>query len=104
MSAHSTSFVLTLTCPDQPGIVSRVSTFIAENGGNIVDSAQFGDKETQRFCMRLHVVFEGETVDGDVLRAGFAEIAKTYNMQWGLYDSEKPARVLIMVSRYDHCL
>ncbi len=94
-------YVLTLTCPDRPGIVRDVSTFIADNDGNIIDSAQFGDPETDLFCMRIHFA-AGIAEDG--LRQGFSSVADRYAMDWGLFDFTKPARVLIMVSKFDHCL
>ncbi|MEM8814350.1 MAG: formyltetrahydrofolate deformylase [Pseudomonadota bacterium] len=101
-SAHE--FVLTLTCPDRPGIVRDVSTYIAANGGNIADSAQFGDPETNLFSMRIHFVTGSEDNMEEALRDGFAEVADQYDMGWGLHDYSKPARVLIMVSKFDHCL
>ncbi|MEM9531503.1 MAG: formyltetrahydrofolate deformylase [Pseudomonadota bacterium] len=96
-------FVLTLTCPDQPGIVRDVTAFVAENGGNILDSAQFGDRETHRFCMRLHFETSPEQSQAD-LRAAFQEVADRHQMAWGLHDYARPARVLVMVSKFDHCL
>jgi len=104
MSGAQNEFVLTLTCPDRPGIVRDVSTFIAENDGNIMDSAQFGDPETELFCMRIHFVVDSTTDVAESLERRFADVADRYAMTWGLYDYMKPARVLIMVSKFDHCL
>ncbi len=100
-ASETHEYVLTLTCPDRPGIVRDVSTFIADNDGNIIDSAQFGDPETNLFCMRIHFA-AGIAEDG--LRQAFADVADRYDMDWGLFDFTKPARVLIMVSKFDHCL
>ncbi len=98
----SSEFILTLTCPDQPGIVHDVSGFIVANGGNILESSQFGDQRSNRFCMRIH--FAVDDADEATLRSNFAEVANRHQMTWGLHDSSRPARVLIMVSKLDHCL
>ncbi|HTB04970.1 MAG TPA: ACT domain-containing protein, partial [Bradyrhizobium sp.] len=73
-------YVLTLSCPDRPGIVSAVSTFLAHNGQNILDAQQFNDVETRNFFMR--VVFEAAdlAVDLPALQTGFAAIAERFNM------------------------
>ncbi len=97
-------FVLNLTCPDQPGIVRDVSAFVADKGGNIIDSAQFSDRKTQRFCMRLHFEFEFVEIDSQMLAKDFQEISGRYEMESGFHDYAKPARVLVLVSRFDHCL
>ncbi len=104
MSKSANEFVLTLTCPDKPGIVRDVSTFIAGNDGNIIDSAQFGDAETRLFSMRIHFAIDAVEDVAEPLATDFAEVADRYAMTWGLHDYSKPARVLIMVSRFDHCL
>ncbi len=104
MSRTGTEFVLTLTCPDRPGIVRDVSAFIAEHDGNIMDSAQFGDPETELFSMRIHFVVDSSDDRTEALESRFSAVADRYTMTWGLHDYTKPARVLIMVSKFDHCL
>jgi formyltetrahydrofolate deformylase len=94
------SAVLTLSCPDKPGIVARVSTFLFEAGANIVDAQQFDDKETGKFFMR--VVFEA--ADLTAIRDGFAAIGKTFAMDWSLRDSAQRLKVMLLVSKFDHCL
>ena len=69
--------ILTLSCPDQPGIVARVSTFLFERGCNILDAQQFDDQETGVFFMR--VVFEGGAAED--LREAFAPLAKGFSMR-----------------------
>jgi len=100
----TTRTILTLSCTDRPGIVGSVGTFLADHGCNIVESAQFGDVDSGRFFMR--VVFEtlaaGQTFD-EVKRA-FAVTAGRFGMAWQLHDAGEKPRVLIMVSRQDHCL
>lgn len=99
--------ILTLSCTDRPGIVGAVGTFLAESGCNIVESAQFGDVDSDRFFMR--VVFEpvgdaaGRTRMGDVERA-FAAVAKRFAMRWELHDASDKPRALILASKQDHCL
>ncbi len=96
-------FILTLVCPDTPGIVHDVSGFILDSSGNILESAQFGDAAEGRFCMRIH--FEtGAPADVEELRARFAPIAEKFGMNWSLADCSVLPRVLIMVSKFDHCL
>jgi formyltetrahydrofolate deformylase len=97
-------FILTLSCADRPGIVGAVGSFLADNGCNIIDSAQFGDVDTGRFMMR--VLFERLEVAPQraPLAAAFADIGERFAMRWELHDAQERPRVLIMVSRLDHCL
>ncbi len=93
----SREFVLTLSCPDRVGIVHAVSGLVAEQGANIIDSQQFGDVTTGRFFMRVHF-------EGPIDTAGIAPLAERFDMRWELHDTQDRPRVLIMVSRQDHCL
>jgi formyltetrahydrofolate deformylase len=97
-------YILTLSCPDQRGIVHRVSGFLADHGCNIIDSAQFGDQETCRFFMRVHFAAEDAAVADAALRADFAELADTLRLEWHLHDAHRKPRVLLMVSKIGHCL
>ncbi|MTW09206.1 formyltetrahydrofolate deformylase [Pseudoduganella eburnea] len=97
-------YILTLSCHDQRGIVHRVSGFLAEHGCNIIDSAQFGDAETQRFFMRVHFAREDAAVSDAVLREDFARVAASMGMEWALHDAHAKPRVLLMVSKIGHCL
>ena len=95
--------VLTVQCKAKRGIVSAVSTYLAENGCNITDSAQFDDLESGRFFMR--VSFQDEDGQGaETLRAGFAPIAAEFAMEAAIHDSAHRMRVLLMVSSFGHCL
>ena len=98
---RSSQSILTLSCPDRPGIVAAVSTLLFEHGCNIVDAQQFDDAETGRFFMR--VVFEGGE-DFAGLTQHFAEKAKTFAMQFTLRARNANKRVIILVSKFDHCL
>ena len=97
-------FVLTLSCPDRPGIVGAVSSHLAAQGSNILEAQQFGDGQTGQFFMRL--VFQPCTGDvaAEDLRAGFKVVAQRFGMQWTLRPRDRRRRVLLMVSKFDHCL
>jgi formyltetrahydrofolate deformylase len=104
MPQERPEFVLTLACPDRPGIVYAVSSFLVQHSCNILESQQFGDRGHDRFFMRVH--FEayrpGSTLED--LREAFGWIAEAHSMRWGMWDAHVPHRTLIMVSRAGHCL
>ncbi len=93
--------VLTLSCPDRPGIVAAVSTRLAAEGGNILDAQQFDDVETGHFFMR--VVFEAEQGAAS-LNDALADTARTFSMNIMLRPYQQHRRVVILVSKFDHCL
>ncbi len=97
-------YILTLSCLDQRGIVHRVSGFLAEHGCNILDSAQFGDQESQLFFMRVHFALEDGGVDDGALRADFAALSQDMQLNGQLYDARYKPRVMLMVSKIGHCL
>ncbi|MDX1702762.1 MAG: formyltetrahydrofolate deformylase [Altererythrobacter ishigakiensis] len=94
--------VLTLSCPDRPGITARVTGFLYENGGNVLEAQQFNDRESDRFFMRVE--FEDRSRSCDAMRDAFARLAHEYEMDWKLALRDRPRRVLLMVSKFDHCL
>jgi formyltetrahydrofolate deformylase len=95
-------YILTLSCPDRRGIVRAVSGALADNGCNILDSAQFNDIATGVFYMRVH--FADETGGGRDLRDKFAPLGEEFAMAWHLHDASIKPRVLLMVSKIGHCL
>ena len=95
------TYVLTLSCADRPGIVAAVSTYLFEKGCNILDAQQFDDVATGLFFMR--VTFEAQAPQDD-LRAGLEPIAARFAMNWILRDMANLKRVMILVSKFDHCL
>jgi formyltetrahydrofolate deformylase len=97
----SSTYILTLSCSDKPGLVAAVSGTLFNAGGNIVDAQQFNDRETKLFFMR--VVFEA-TQPLDELRTIFTEVAGQHGMSWRMRDARDAQRVLLLVSRFDHCL
>ena len=96
--------VLTLACVDGPGIVGAVGTFLAEHRCNIVESAQFGDPDTGRFMMRVSFERLQGSPDHAALARDFEPIGARFAMQWRLHDAQERPRVLLMVSKADHCL
>ncbi|WP_242903904.1 formyltetrahydrofolate deformylase [Actinomadura terrae] len=96
-------YVLTLSCPDRPGIVAAVSGLLAERGCNIVESQQFGDRESDTFFMRVQFAAP-DGADPDELRGAFASLAADLGLWWRLHDLASRPRVLIMVSKGGHCL
>jgi formyltetrahydrofolate deformylase len=94
--------ILTLSCPDQPGIVACVATTLSERGANILDAMQYDDEETGRFFMR--VVFDPGDNDPAALREALAAVGERYSMDWRLRDRKARQRVMILASQQDHCL
>ncbi|CAM5480542.1 Formyltetrahydrofolate deformylase [Streptomyces glaucescens] len=102
-AAPAKQYVLTLSCPDKQGIVHAVSSYLFMTGCNIVDSQQFGDQDTGLFFMRVHFSAEAP-VTVDKLRASFAAIGDSFHMDWQIHRAEEKMRVLLMVSKFGHCL
>ena len=94
--------ILTLSCPDRPGIVARVSTLLFEHGANIEDAQQFDDAETGCFFMR--VVFTPGPGGPEAVRPGLSALAADLAMDWTLRDPKARRRVMILASQTDHCL
>lgn len=97
-------FHLTLTCKNRPGIVAAVSNYIFEAGGDIEEAQQFDDKNSGRFFMRVTFNREehGTAITG--LRAGFMPVVEQFGLTWHLRSPLELRRVMIMVSKLDHCL
>ena len=99
------AFVLTLSCVNRPGIVAAVSAHLYKTGSNILDAQQFDDVETERFFMRI--VFnpvDGSRRDAPERRDAFAPVAEPFGMSWTLRPRGERKRVMLLVSRFDHCL
>ncbi|MFD7081078.1 formyltetrahydrofolate deformylase [Streptomyces sp. NPDC002181] len=96
-------YVLTLSCPDKQGIVHAVSSYLFMTGCNIEDSRQFGDHDTGLFFMRVHFSADAP-VTLDKLRASFAAIGDSFRMDWQLHRSDERMRIVLMVSKFGHCL
>ncbi|MCA1335969.1 formyltetrahydrofolate deformylase [Pseudooceanicola marinus] len=96
-------YTLTVTCQTQRGIVAQISGYLAEKGCNITDLAQFDDTETGMFFSRVTFVSE-EGTGIDELREGFGPIGAEFDMTWKFHDPSERMKVIIMVSRFGHCL
>ncbi|RTE66688.1 formyltetrahydrofolate deformylase [Amphritea opalescens] len=102
---HSTRYTLTINCPTAPGVVAGVSTYLAERGCDIVESAQFDDQSVGRLFMRIVFnIMPDSKYNFDNLVDGFSEVAEKFSLSWKMRDSNIPSKVLIMVSKFDHCL
>lgn len=100
----ATRFVLTLTCPDRPGIVHAVSTFLLGNNCTIVESQQFIERQAGKFFMRVEFEALDPQITIDTLRADFTTVPSQFSMEWRLLDGTRPQRILIMASKFGHCL
>jgi formyltetrahydrofolate deformylase len=96
------AYVLTLSCPDRPGIVHAVTGFLLEHGGNILESAQFDAKESSQFFMRVH--FDSSAPNVATLNQAFAPIVQQFRMDARFFNTNERTKTLIMVSKLGHCL
>ena len=96
--------VLTFSCPNRPGIVAAVSTYLFEAGANILDAQQFDDTETRTFFMRVVFDAADDSFRFEPIRDKFEEIAQRFAMNWSMRSQSVKKRVLILVSKFDHCL
>lgn len=98
-------YILTISCADIRGIVAAVSGFIAHMDGFIQESMQYGDPSTAHFFQRIRFSCGEATPDGDMLRSSFQKtVGKPFAMRWELHDVARKPRVVILVSKFGHCL
>ena len=96
--------ILTLSCVNRPGIVAKVSAALFGGGFNILDAQQFDDVETGDFFMRVVFNAAGAQADIERLRGTFEAIGAEFAMAWSMRPADRLKRVVLMVSRFDHCL
>jgi formyltetrahydrofolate deformylase len=96
-------YVLTLSCQNRPGIVAAVSTYLFEHGADIREAQQFDDIETNKFFARIGFDLLGPS-NIVTLREGLAAVATPFSLSWTLNDHTTLRRVLLLVSKFDHCL
>lgn len=102
---NSNTYILTLSCKDVRGIVASVTGFLAEQEGFIIESAQFGDASTGQFFLRIEFAAGENTPPEDAFKQLFHEkVAQRFGMHWNMHNKARKPRVLIMVSKYGHCL
>ena len=99
--SSATHWILTLVCPDQPGIVHAISGAIVEAGGNITESQQYSSADTGTFFMRLQVE---SAADRSTVAAALAPVAERYRMTWQLDVVGRPLRTLVLASTTAHAL
>ena len=94
--------ILTLSCLDKPGITAKVAGYLFEAGGNVLEAQQFNDQDDGDFFMRVE--FDPMAGDIESIRAGFEDVAREYGMRWSLKAKNAKRKVLMLVSKFDHCL
>ncbi len=97
-------FVLTLSCPDKPGIVYAVSSFLVQHSANIIDSQQYGEPDGGLFFMRVHFSVPPPGRPTADLERDFTWVAESYHMTWRLHGRFERIKTLLMVSQLGHCL
>jgi formyltetrahydrofolate deformylase len=102
--AAKNTATLLITCPDSKGIVAAIADFLYQHNANILHADQHQDAENNLFLMRVEWDLVGFTLLPTDFEQNFVAIANRFNMEWQLKLSQKPLRVAIMVSQYDHCL
>ncbi|MGH8337947.1 MAG: ACT domain-containing protein, partial [Gammaproteobacteria bacterium] len=95
-------YILTLSCPDRLGLVHAVSGFLLERGGNIEEAAQYNDRATGLFFMRVQ--FHCERLAHAYLCTQLQSFATPFTMQWQLHATAQPLRTVMLVSKEGHCL
>ena len=95
-------FVITLSCADRPGLVAAVTGRLAEIGGNIREAQQFNAVDSGRFFMRIG--FDCPGLDASGIAARFADVTAHYAMDWQVRATSERRKVLLLVSKFDHCL
>ncbi len=103
MSPAASSFILTLSCADRPGIVAAIAGLLAGSGCNITSSAQFGDVKSGRFFMRVSFAAPGD-LSHEAVRTLLAPAIKRFDMDAAVYPFAQKTRLLILVSKFGHCL
>jgi formyltetrahydrofolate deformylase len=98
------SAILLLTCPDRKGLVATISDFVFRHGGNILHADEHGDEESGLFLMRVEFDPREFDIELSEFEKHFLPIAQKYQMNWRLAQSSYRPRMVIMVSKYDHCL
>lgn len=98
------AYYLTLSCANRPGIVAAVAACLYEAGGNILEAQQFDDFAANRFFMRVVLDVDREAAGEQYLRERFGSTAEQFGMLWKVRSRSRHQRVLILVSKHDHCI
>ena len=98
------SYVLTIACPDKQGIVAAISGFLADSGCSVDDAAFFSDSVSERFYGRSVFRVDRNDVNAEMVGSWFGQVAHKFDIEWDIFDTSVPKKVMIMVSKFDHCL
>lgn len=101
--ARAREYILTLHCPDRPGILAAVTGALAEHGGDVRDAQSFADDDTGEFFVRMHLLLPSGDA-AEAFGAAIGELAVRLGIRWELHDCALRPRIMIMVSKFDHCL
>jgi formyltetrahydrofolate deformylase len=104
MDTDNLTAILLLSCPDRVGLVSRISHFIFERGGNILDLDEHVDPEEKDFSIRVAWDMKNFSIPDSELKEALTPLMKEFNATWQIKYLEQKANVAIFVSKYDHCL
>jgi len=104
MKTDPTSLRLIASCPDQVGILAKVANFIADRGANITEANQYEDKRSQTFFMRYGFDLPGSAEAVGDFQRQFKSVAEEMKMDWRLAEADRRQRVVLLVSKFDHCL
>jgi formyltetrahydrofolate deformylase len=104
VSENNLSAILLLSCPDRRGLVSRISHFVFERGGNILDLDEHVDVDGKYFFLRLAWDMKNFSIPESEVAEAFTPLAKEFNAEWKINFAGKNLRVAIFVSKFDHCL
>lgn len=104
MPPDKNTAILLIVCPDQPGLVAKISEFVHQNGGNIVGLDQHTDYETSTFLMRIEWELEGFSLDRRGLAEALKPLGQGLKMKYSLHYSSDRLRMALLVSKYRHCL
>lgn len=99
-----TSAVLLISCPDRKGIVAAISDFVFRHNGNILHADEHADEGSNLFLMRVEFDSKDFTIQLSDFSRHFSPIAEKFEMRWRLARSDHRPRMIILVSKYDHCL
>ncbi len=98
------TYRLIISCPDRVGIVARVSQFVADHDGWLLEANYHSDADSNWFFMRNEIRASSLSVNLDTFRQNFSAIAEEFNMAWELIDAEVKRKVVILASHASHCI
>ena len=104
MSYNNNTAILLFTCKDKPGLVSKISQFIFERSGNIIDLEEHVERVEQVFSIRIAWDMQDSSLTKESVLNDFAKLASGFNADWHIHFLDRKHRVAIFVSKYDHCL